>query len=112
MTNPALKKEEKEDKKTVYIHEDCSENQNSFIYEDITNSFQSLEDDAARLTEQKTNLTGLLKQLDNKAKVKVAERKQEVERLNSEVLDLKRQCEKIMFLVNSESAMECSQAGS
>jgi hypothetical protein len=112
MTNSTDKKEEKEDLKNNYLHKECLANQDNSDEEDIFNSLQSLEDDAARLNEQKANLTALLNQLEDKAKTKVEKRKKEVERLNSEVLDLKRRCEKITLWVNNEQNLECSQAGS
>ncbi len=47
--------------------------------EDILNSFQSLEADKARLSEQKENLTALLNQLENKAKEEYEKRKRKLE---------------------------------
>ncbi len=102
MANPVLKKDEKEDQKTFDASDECLSNQNSYLNGDVFNSLQHLDDEAARLIEQKANLSALLSQLENKAKTKVEKRKQEVERLNSEVLDLKRRCEKLTCLVNSK----------
>ena len=112
MTDSTDKKEEKEDQRNSYLHEERLEDEDTSDEQDIFNSFRSVENDLARLTEQKANLTALLNQLENKAKTKVEKRKQEVERLNSEVLDLKRKCEKITLWVNSEPNLECSQSGS
>jgi polyhydroxyalkanoate synthesis regulator phasin len=109
MANPTLKKEE-EDRNTLDTQEGCLASQNS-SNEDILNSIQSLEVDEARLTEQKEQLTALLNQLEIKAKEEVEKRKRKVKRLNSEVSDLKRRCEKFTRWINSESVLECSQAG-
>jgi DNA repair exonuclease SbcCD ATPase subunit len=79
--------------------------------EDIFNSFQSLEVDETRLTEQKEHLTTLLNQLETKAKEEVEKRKRKIDRLNSEVIDLKRRCEKIASWINTGSTLECSQTG-
>jgi polyhydroxyalkanoate synthesis regulator phasin len=111
MVNLFLKREDKDELETFVKSGDSLTNQDSSVDEDVFDSLQRLEDEAARLVEQKVNLAILLNQLENKAKTKVEKRKQEVERLNSEVLDLKQRCEKITLLVNSKSTLECSQAG-
>jgi hypothetical protein len=108
MTNLTLKKEER---KTICAQEGHVTSQNSSNEEDILNSFQRLVVDEAGLTEQKEHLTALLNKLENKAKEEVDKRKLVVERLNSEVADLKRRCEKFASWINSESILECSQAG-
>jgi hypothetical protein len=108
MANATLKKEELT---TLCAQEGYVTSQNSSNEEDILNSFQRLEVDEARLTEQKEHLTALLNKLENKAKEEVDKRKRIVERLNSEVADLKRRCEKFASWINSESIQECSQAG-
>lgn len=101
----------KEERKTFCAQEGYLVSKNSSNDEDLLNSFQSLEVDEARLTEQKEHLTGLLNTLEIKAKEEVEKRKRKVERLNSEVTDLKRRCEKFASWTNSESILECSQAG-
>lgn len=111
MAYPTLKKEEKEDRKTLHTQEECLASENSSDDVDILNSIQSLEVDEARLTEQKEQLTVLLNQLEIKVKEEVEKRKRKVKRLNSEVSDLKRRCEKFTSWINSESTLECSQAG-
>jgi polyhydroxyalkanoate synthesis regulator phasin len=108
MANVTLKKEERE---TLCAQEGCLASQNSSNDEDILNSLQSLEVDKIRLTEQKEHLTALLSQLEIKAKEEVKKRKRKVERLNSEVSDLKQKCEKLTSWINSESTLECSQTG-
>ena len=79
--------------------------------EDILNSFQSLEADKARLSEQKENLTALLNQLEIKAKEEYEKRKRKLEKLNSEVTYLKQRCEKFTSFIDSQSTLECTQAG-
>jgi hypothetical protein len=108
MANLTLKKEER---KTLCAQEGYVTSQNNSNDEDILNSFQSLEVDEARLTEQKEHLTALLNKLENKANEEVDKRKRIVERLNSEVADLKLRCEKLASWIDSESILECSQAG-
>jgi polyhydroxyalkanoate synthesis regulator phasin len=103
MANATLKREEG---KSPYGQGAYTTSQNSANDEEILNSFQSIEADEARLSEQKEHLTILLNQLEIKAKEEFEKRKQKVERLNSEVSDLKRKCEKLANWVNSESALE------
>jgi hypothetical protein len=79
--------------------------------EDILNSFQSLEVDKARLSEQKEHLTALLNQLEIKAKEEYEKRKRKIEKLNSEVAYLKQRCEKFTSFIDSQSTVECTQAG-
>jgi DNA repair exonuclease SbcCD ATPase subunit len=108
MANVTLKKEER---KTPYTQGGYLTIQNDSNEEDIFNSFQSLEVDETRLTEQKDHLTSLLNQLETKAKEEVEKRKRRIDRLNSEVTDLKRRCEKIASWINTGSTLECSQTG-
>ncbi len=104
MANAPFKKEERRSlNEQVYIT-----NQNNSNEEELLDSFQSLETDEARLTEQKENLTALLNQLEIKAKEEVEKRKRKVERLTSEVADLKRRCEKFAAWINTQSALERS----
>jgi hypothetical protein len=103
MANATLKREEG---KTPYAQGMYTTSQNSTNDEEILDSFQSLEVDEARLSEQKEHLTILLNQLEIKAKEEFEKRKQRVERLNSEVSDLKRRCEKFAGWVSSESTLE------
>ncbi len=104
MANAPFKKEERRS----LNEQGCLTNQNSSNEEEILDSFQSLETDEARLTEQKENLTALLNQLEIKAKEEVEKRKRKVERLTSEVTDLKRRCEKFAAWINTQSALERS----
>jgi type IV secretory pathway VirB4 component len=100
MANVTLKKEES---KTSTVEEGCVAIVDSSDGEDIFDSFHSLELVENDLTEQKENLKALLNQLETKAKEKIERKKRKVERLNSEVTDLKRKCEKIAKWVNSEN---------
>jgi hypothetical protein len=79
--------------------------------EDIFNSFQSLEADKARLSEQKEHLTALLNQLENKAKEEYEKRKRKLEKLDSEVNYLKQRCAKFTIFIDSQSSVECTQPG-
>ena len=107
MTNVTF---EKEEPKTLWVQEGNVATQNS-SNEDILNSLPRLKADETRLTEQKENLKALLNQLEIKAKEELRKRKRKVERLNSEVSELKQSCEKFVRWVNSESTLECSQTG-
>jgi hypothetical protein len=106
MSNAVLKEQ-----KTFNAHEEFAPSQNSSSDEDIVKSFQSLKLDEAHLAEQKQHLKALVIQLETKVKEEVEKRKRKVERLNSEVSDLKRRCEELAKCVKSESTLECSQAG-
>ncbi len=106
MSNAVLKEQ-----KTFNVQEEFAPSQNSSSDEDIVKSFQSLKLDEAHLAEQKQHLKALLLQLETKVKEEVEKRKRKVERLNSEVSDLKRRCEALAKCVKSESTLECSQAG-
>jgi len=99
-----------EDGKTPYAQGGYLASQNNSNGEDIFNSFQSLEVDEVHLSEQKEHLTTLLSQLETKAMEEVEKRKRKVERLNSEVVDLKRRCEKFASWVNKGPTLECSQS--
>ncbi len=94
MVNTMFKKEEK--------------NQND---EDILKILEKLDADKARLIEQKERFSSLLMQLENRGKEEVDNRKRSIEKLNMEVIDIKRKCEKLTMLINTEPALECSQAG-
>jgi hypothetical protein len=85
--------------------------ENNSKEEDILYSFQSLEVDKARLSEQKEHLTALLNQLEIKAKEEYEKRKRKVEKLNSEVTYLKQRCEKFTIFIDSQATVECNQAG-
>jgi len=85
--------------------------ENTSKEEDILNSFQSLEVDKARLSEQKEHLTALLNQLEIKAKEEYEKRKRKVEKLYSEVTYLKQRCAEFSIFVYSESTVECNQVG-
>jgi len=108
MASATLKRDEG---KTPYSQGTSTASQNGASDEDILNSFQSLCLDENRLSEQKEHLSSLLKQMETKAKEEIEKRKRKVEKLNSEVLDLKRKCEKFSSLINSELNLESSQAG-
>ena len=108
MANATLKKEEG---RIPYAEGGYSAGKNSSNDEDIINSFNSLELDEARLAEQKEHLSALLNQLETKAKEEIERRKRRVERLNSEVSDLKRRCEKFASWIDIEPSLECGQAG-
>jgi hypothetical protein len=108
MANVTLKKEER---KTPYAQGAYLTSQDNIAEEDIFTSFQSLEVDETNLTQQKEHLTSLLNQLETKAKEEVEKRKRKVDRLNSEVTDLKRRCEKIASWINTSSTLERSQPG-
>ena len=100
----------KEDRKTFVVEEGCAANQDGSNENDILTSFDSLEAEENSLSEQKENLKALLQQLENKANEEFERKKRKVERLNSEVSDLKRKCEKFAKLINSKSTLERSQA--
>ncbi len=79
--------------------------------EDILKTLEKLDSDKARLIEQKERFSSLLMQLENRGKEEVDNRKRSIEKLNMEVIDIKRKCEKLTMLINTEPALECSQAG-
>lgn len=79
--------------------------------EDILKILEKLDADKARLIEQKERFSSLLMQLENRGKEEVDNRKRSIEKLNMEVIDIKRKCEKLTMLINTEQALECSQAG-
>jgi hypothetical protein len=85
--------------------------ENNSKEEDILNSIQSLEADKARLSEQKEHLTALLNQLEIKAKEEYEKRKLKLEKLYSEILYLKQRCAKFTSFIDSQSSVECTQAG-
>ena len=99
MQSATLKKEER---KTLSSQEENIEQDNS-DQEDIFKSIKNLDAVVDTLTEQKTHLTALLNQLETKAEEEVEKRKRKVEKLNSEVLDLKRKCEKYTNWISNES---------
>ena len=107
MTDVILKKDER---KTLCSQEGYLASQNNSNEDDILNSLQRLEVDEVRITEQKEHLTALLNRLEIKVKEEVEKRKRKVERLDLEVADLKRRCEKVSSWINSESIVESSQA--
>ena len=100
----------KDEGKTLHTQEGYLASQKSSNEDDILNSLQRLEVDEVHITEQKEHLTALLKKLEIKVKEEVEKRKRKVERLDSEVADLKRRCEKVSSWINSESIVESSQA--
>ena len=106
MTDVILKKDAR---KTLCAQEGYLASQNNSNEDDILNSLQRLEVDEVRITEQKEHLTALLNRLEIKVKEEVEKRKRKVERLDLEVADLKRRCEKVSSWINSESIVESSQ---
>jgi seryl-tRNA synthetase len=102
MTNVTLRKEESK----TSVEEGCVAIVDSLDGEDVFDTFHRLELAENDLTEQKEHLKALLNQLETKVKEKIEKRKRKVERLNSEVADLKRKCEKIAKWVNSENLGE------
>jgi predicted nucleic acid-binding Zn-ribbon protein len=104
MANSTLKKEEG---KAPYNQGYTSNNNTPD--ENILDSFQSLENEEASLNEQKEHLATLFNQLEKKAKEAVEKKKRRIERLNSEVLELKRRCEKFAICISTEPIPECSQ---
>jgi polyhydroxyalkanoate synthesis regulator phasin len=106
MANLTLKRE---DRRISYEQGGYSASQNSPNEDEILRSFIGLEVDEARLTEQKEHLKTLLDQLEVKAKEKLEKRKRSVEKLNSEVSDLKRRCERFSKWLGPDSTSECSQ---
>jgi len=100
----------KEERKTLSSQEECVENQESTSDDDIFNSFTYLELEANNLTEQREHLRALVSQLEAKAKEEMEKRKRKVEKLNSEVSDLKRKCEKFANWINSESTLGRTKA--
>jgi chromosome segregation ATPase len=103
MANAVLKKEEE---KTSYTQGYISNNNSS--NEDILDSFESLEHQEASLYEQKEHLAILINQLEKKAKEAVEKKKRRIERLNAEVSELKRRCERFANCISTEPSAECS----
>jgi len=104
MASVTLKKEEH---KTFAVEESCVANQDSSNEDDILTTFNDLKTEENDLDEQKENLKSLLQQLELKAKEEVEKEKRKVEKLNSEVLALKRKCEKfskISKTISSDSS--------
>jgi hypothetical protein len=103
----------REDRKTVGVQMECIAIQDSLNLEDedIVTCYHKLQVDEKKLQEQKEHLRALLNQLETKARDEVDKKKRKVERLNSEVSDLKRKCEKFASCVSSEPASERTQSG-
>jgi hypothetical protein len=78
--------------------------------EDVFATFQSLVVEETRLTEEKKDLTIMLFQLETKFKEEVKKMKQTVDRLNSEVLELREKCNKLRLWIKEGLTSECSQA--
>ena len=79
--------------------------------EDVLKLLEKLETDRNRLAEQRDRFSALLVQLEIRGKEEVENRKRTNEKLNLEVTDLKRKCEKLSIFINTESDLECIQAG-
>jgi len=90
----------KEESKTLNAQEECVAIQESPNSEEIPDSFKSLEVQEKNLTEQKEHLKALLVQLETKAKEEIEKKKRKVDKLNSDVSNLKERCEKIAKLIN------------
>jgi len=100
----------KEESKTLDAQEEFVAIQDSSNTEEIPDSFQSLEMQEKNLSEQKEHLKALLNQLENKAKEEIEKRKRKVDRLNSDVSNLKQRCEKIAKWLNLEPTLGRSEA--
>jgi arsenate reductase-like glutaredoxin family protein len=105
--NITLKKDES---KTLGSQEECVAIQDSSNSEEIPRSFESLEIQERNLTEQKEHLKALLAQLETKAEEEIEKRKRKVDRLNSDVSNLKQRCEKIAKWINLEQTSGRSEA--
>jgi hypothetical protein len=79
--------------------------------EDILKLLEILEAHKTCLNEQKERFSSLLAQLEIKGKEEVENRKRVIKKLNLEVSDLKRKCEKLLTIINAGTAFECKQAG-
>jgi hypothetical protein len=103
----------REERKTLGVQMECMAIQENLNLEDedIVTCYHKLQVDEKKLQEQKEHLRALLNQLEAKARDEVDKKKRKVERLNSEVSDLKRKCEKFATWVNSEPASERTQSG-
>jgi DNA repair exonuclease SbcCD ATPase subunit len=109
MTTVTIKKE---DCKTLGLQDECVEIQYSSNEDAVFNSLNSIDAEEKNLIVQKENLKALLQQLVSKAEEEIEKRKRRVERLNSEVSELMSKCKKFANLVNSDSVLGCSKAGS
>jgi hypothetical protein len=103
----------REERKTLGVQMECIAIQENLNLEDddIVSCYHKLQVEENKLKEQREHLRALLNQLEVKAREEVDKRKRKVERLNSEVSDLKRKCEKFASFVNSEPASERTQSG-
>ncbi len=99
----------KDERKTVEA-QDCAVISSNAGDEDIFTIFLSLKSEEAMLTEQKEHLRVLHGQLETKVKEAVERRKRKVDRLKSDVSDLKRKCEKLVKCIDAETATECCKA--
>ncbi len=98
----------KDEGRTPYTLGGISSKSNS--NEDILDTYQNLETEEASLTEQKEHLETLLGQLEARGKDLVEKRKRRIAKLDSEVSELKRRCEKFAVWINTEAPPECSVA--
>jgi hypothetical protein len=101
----------KEEQNTSYPQETYLRPQKNSNEKDILKLLEKLEADKACLSEQKERFSSLLMQLELRGKEEVENRKRVIEELNLEVSDLKYKCEKLSIVINSESTVECKQAG-
>jgi len=108
MMSMSLKKEER---KTVEDKESCIGVQINSNDDDVFNTLMCLKSEEANLNEQKLHLKGLLLQLETKAKEQADKRKRKIDRLTTEVSDLKSKCEKLAKMINSEVTSESNQNG-
>jgi hypothetical protein len=102
---------EKEEQSTSNPKETYTSPQENSNTEDILKLLEKLEEDKTSLSEQKERFSSLLMQLENRGQEEVENRKRVIEKLNLEVSDLKRRCEKLSIVINAASALECKQAG-
>ena len=91
----------KDSRKTLEEQPSSVDSQNKTNEEDTFDTLQRLEIDETRLMEQKDNLTTLLYKLENKAKEELEKRKRRIQKLSSEVTDLKKKCEKYTTWINT-----------
>jgi hypothetical protein len=109
MTTVTIKKE---DRKTFGLQDECVEIQYGSNEDAVFNSLNSIDTEEKNLIAKRGALKALLQQLESKAEEEIEKRKCRVESLNSEVSELMSKCKKFASLVNSDSALGRSKAGS
>jgi hypothetical protein len=91
----------KEDENTLAIEEGDLAREDNVDDEAAFAVLQKLETDETRLSEQKEHLSLLFEQLQLKVREEIEIRKRRVQKLNSEVTDLKMKCEKFARWINT-----------